>query len=278
MAIICISRQLAALGDETAQELAKLLNYRFVDRGMIEERLKSYGLGDKTFEKYDERKPSFLDSISEERDDYLHYLKKSLFEVALESLEKHSGCVFIGRGANSVFQSVSAAFSVYLVAPIDIRIARVKNYFRCEEKKARSILDKSDKDRIGFYKYFFEVDWRDPANYRISLNTGHLSPGCCARIISDVGKDTIDGEDEKVLPERLRDLLTGQEIVHHIIYERGLPIHFLDAEVVAGEARLFGVAPSLSLSETATAAAKEVPGVKSAVSEIQIVEGRSIIH
>ncbi|MDR0623927.1 MAG: cytidylate kinase-like family protein, partial [Treponema sp.] len=78
MAIITISRELAALGDETAHELAKLLNYRLVDKQVLEEQIKSYGIAGHKFEKYDERKPSFWASLSQDRDDYLHYLKTAV--------------------------------------------------------------------------------------------------------------------------------------------------------------------------------------------------------
>ena len=54
MAIITVSRELAALGDETAQELAKLLGYRFVDKKTLQERIKSYGVEGQKLKKYDE--------------------------------------------------------------------------------------------------------------------------------------------------------------------------------------------------------------------------------
>ena len=40
MAIIAISRQVAALGDEVAQELSRQTGYKFIDRKYIEKRLK----------------------------------------------------------------------------------------------------------------------------------------------------------------------------------------------------------------------------------------------
>ena len=54
MAIITISRELAALGDETAQQLASQLNYRFLDKYILEERIKSYGITVKNLLKYND--------------------------------------------------------------------------------------------------------------------------------------------------------------------------------------------------------------------------------
>ena len=101
MAIITISRQLASLGDETAAELAKLLNYRLVDKHILEERIKSYGVTEHKLEKYDERKPSFWASLSQDKDDYLHYLKTAILIEAGQG-----SAVIIGRGANVIFKNV----------------------------------------------------------------------------------------------------------------------------------------------------------------------------
>jgi len=121
MGIIAVSRELAALGDETGRELAKLLGYRLVDKHTLEERIKSFGIESQKFKKYDECKPSFLASFSQDRDDYLHYLKAAIFAEA-----EQSNCVFIGRGAGVVFKNMPALFSLFLASTLDIRIERVK--------------------------------------------------------------------------------------------------------------------------------------------------------
>ncbi|MBR4011919.1 MAG: cytidylate kinase family protein, partial [Spirochaetaceae bacterium] len=57
MAIITISRQVAALGDEVAQALADKIGYRFIDRKYIENRIVELGFPEEKMKKYDERKP-----------------------------------------------------------------------------------------------------------------------------------------------------------------------------------------------------------------------------
>ena len=60
MAIIAISRQVAALGDEVARELANRTGYRFVDRKYIEKRIIDLGFPEDKMKKFDERIPGFL--------------------------------------------------------------------------------------------------------------------------------------------------------------------------------------------------------------------------
>jgi cytidylate kinase len=272
MAIITISRELAALGDETAQELAKLLNYRLVDKRTLEGRIKSYGVTDRKFEKYDERKPSFFASLSQDRDDYLHYLRTAIITEA-----NQGDCIIIGRGANAVFRDLPGVLSVFLVAPFEIRSERVKSYFHCDERRARQIIDQSDRDRTGYHRYFFDIEWKGPANYHLILNTGHLHPSLCADIIKSLGERIITPETEAQNAQRLKELCLGQQVVHHLLYEKGVPVHFLEATVDGTVVTLFGVANSQALVEAAVAAAREVPSVSAVGSEIQVVQEYTVM-
>ena len=59
MAIIAISRQVAALGDEIAAAVAKKLGYTFITRKQIEDRIVELGFPKEKPQKYDEIKPGF---------------------------------------------------------------------------------------------------------------------------------------------------------------------------------------------------------------------------
>jgi cytidylate kinase len=272
MAIITISRQLASLGDETAAELAKLLNYRFVDKQKLEERIKSYGVVGSKLEKYDERKPTLFAAFSQDRDDYLHFLKTAMLAEAGEG-----NCVFIGRGAFAFFKDVPGVLSVFLAAPMDVRIERVKSYFHCDDKRARQIIERNEHDRTGFHRYFFDVKWEDPANYHLTLNMGTLHPALAARIIKEMKDETIGPDTEARGASVLTDMALGQQVVHHVLYEREIPVHFLEARVVNGEATLYGVVNAQTQVECVLSAARDVPGIVEALSEIQVVKEYNVV-
>ncbi|MDR0401306.1 MAG: cytidylate kinase family protein [Treponema sp.] len=273
MAIITVSRELAALGDETAHELAKQLNYRFIDRQVLEGRIKSYGMVDSKLEKYDERKPSFWASLSQGRDDYVHFLKTAIYAEAGEG-----NCVFIGRGAGIALENVPGVVSVFLVAPLGIRLERVRSYFQSDEKRARQVIEQSDRDRTGFHRYFFDTEWKDSANYHLSLNTGYLHPTACADIVKIFMGHNISREVELQGLGRIKELTLAQKVKHCIIYEKEIPINFLEAAVSGGCITLYGVAGSQSLVETALAAAREVASPAQVQSEIQIVQEYNMMH
>jgi len=276
MAIIAISRELAALGDETARELAKLLGYHLVDKHTLEKRIKSCGIEGREFHKYDERKPSFFASLSQGRDDYLHYLKTAIFTEA-----EQGSCVFIGRGAGMVLKNMPGLISLFLTSPLDIRIERVKSYFHCDERRARQIIERSDQDRTGFHRYFFDIDWKDPSHYHLSFNTGIFCPSDCAKIINQLKGCFFTPESEVQNAARLKEMILEQRVKHHIIFEREIPIHFFEVSVSGSIITLYGVANSQALVDAALDAANgmisDAGGETAVQSEIQVVREYSIM-
>jgi cytidylate kinase len=266
MAIITVSRELAALGDETARELAKAFGYRLVEKDRLEERVQSYGVKAAKFQKYDERKPSFFATLSQDRDDYLHYLQTAIFA----EIEQGS-CVLVGRGASAILKDLPALISVFLSARGEIRLERVKSYFHCDEKRAAQIIERSDKDRIGFHRAFFDIDWRHQGNYCISFNTGVFSPADCADMIGAIKGRVFTPEAEKRSAAVLKGLILGHGIKHRVLYEQGLPIRFLDVLVSENDVVMHGATNSQSLADAAESLAREVAPGASVRNEIQVI-------
>ena len=120
MAIITISRQVAALGDEVAEVLAKKLGYKFIDKKYIEKRIVELGFPEEKLKKYDERNPGFFASLAKDRDEYLDYLQTAVLETA-----KEGNCIFIGRGAFVVLENLPNLISVRFVAKNEVREERL---------------------------------------------------------------------------------------------------------------------------------------------------------
>jgi hypothetical protein len=186
-------------------------------------------------------------------------------------------CVFIGRGANIVFRNTPSVISVYLVSPGELRLKRVKSYFHCTDKRARQIINQSDSDRKGFYRYLYDSDWADPGNYHLTLNTGCLHPAFCAELIKTAVDRLVTPEAEGLGKIRIQEMTLAEQLIHHIIYEKSIAVHFLEAAVSGSNITLYGVVNSQALSEAAAAAAREIPQVAQVQSEIQVVQEFNIM-
>ncbi|HPE36079.1 MAG TPA: cytidylate kinase family protein [Spirochaetales bacterium] len=267
MAVICVARELAALGDETIKELSAITGYRSIDKDYVEQRLTQYGIKPDTRAKYDEKKPGFWASLSQDRDDYLHYLKTVLYEEATKG-----DCIVAGRGGFAVFSGVPGIISVKLVAPRSVRLRRLREHFSCDERRADSMLKESDHDRKGFHDYFFNVDWNDPANFDLVMNTAREHPATVAGVIDQLRRLVITEEAEKACGARLAELSLGQRIVTEIVYARRIPVHFLEADVRGAKVVLHGVANTQSSIDAAGSVAMQTPGVDVVENAIQVVQ------
>jgi hypothetical protein len=268
MAVIAIARELAALGEEVAAELVKATGYRLVDRDCLERRLADFGIDAGKSRKYDERKPGLWASLSQDRDDYLHFLKSAIFEEA-----GAGDCVLVGRGATALLKGLPHAVCVRVVAPRAERIARVRALYSCEERQAQQLIDRSDRDRAGFQKNFFSLVWADPAEYSLTISMGEgFSPEDAAAIVDRYRGVVVTAERERAGSARIAELILGQRVVTELVYGRKIPMHFLEAEVRGAEVLLRGVSNTAAAIQAAVEAAKTVPGVTKVESAIQVVQ------
>jgi osmotically-inducible protein OsmY len=103
-----------------------------------------------------------------------------------------------------------------------------------------------------------------------------MHPALCADIIDGYVKSVRGSDGSNDNEAKSIAQITSQNLAmqaeHKILYENSLGIHFLEVRVVDGIASLYGVSSSQALIEAALKLAKSVPGIKDAVSEIQVVQ------
>lgn len=266
MAVITISRQVAAKGDEVAAEVAKKLGYTFITRKEIEKRIIDLGFPESKMPKYDERKPGFFASLAKDRDEYLNYLQYAILEAA-----EKKNVIIIGRGAFALLEKVPNNFSVRLVADKETRIKRLREEFNWDEKQALQRIQESDTNREGFHNSFFNVKIDDTDYYHAVLNTGLLSIEETADIIVDIVNKKITPEMEEKGTKVIEDLLKAQKIVNRLVFEYKLNIDFMHATIEENTVILHGVADSPAVVEQALQIIRESMPDYDAKSAVSIV-------
>lgn len=247
MAIITISRQVAALGDEVASAAAKELGYTFVTRKQIEQRIVELGFPKEKLEKYDERKPGFFASLAKGRDEYLNYLQYAVLEAASKG-----NCILIGRGAFVILEDIPNLIPLRLIAKNSVRLERLKKEFNWNDKQAQQRINESAENRRGFHRDFFNTDHENPEHYILTLNSGMLSEDEIVKIIVGFSKLCTE-EQEKEGAKKIKNRLMGQELTNKLLYEHKLNINFLHAETSdsGDEITLQGVTDSQAVIEKA---------------------------
>lgn len=272
MAIIAISRQVASLGDEIAESVAKKTGYKFITRHDLEKRIVDLGFPAEKLKKYDEKKPGFFASLVKDRDEYLNYLQTAVLEAASEG-----NCILIGRGSFLILENLPNLLSLRFIASDTVRMERLMKEFNWTEKQAIQRITESDTNRKGFHKSFFNAEIDDPSHFLMVLNTGVLDVDMASNAIAAMDKAMITPEKEEEGKAKLSELIKCQHLVNKLIFEYKLNIEFLRAVIDGKTLILQGVADSSVIVERALKiSAVELPeySITSSISVVQDFKAR----
>lgn len=267
MAVIAISRQVAALGDEVADALAQKLGYTFLGRKYIEKRIVELGFPADKLEKYDERKPGFFASLAKDRDGYLNYMRTAILEAA-----SHGNCVLIGRGTFVVLENVPNLISVRFVSDDAVRVSRLMKEFSWTEKQALQRINESDANRMGFHQNFFNIENENPAHYQLTVNTSRMSLENAVSLIAGFVQDSVTEQKEKEGTRLISDMYRAQLLVNELFFNQKLNINFLHVAVKNDSFVLQGVTDSAATVEKALSIVSSIVTDRKVVSEISIVQ------
>ncbi len=257
MAILTLSRQSGSFGTQIAKILAENLKYRFLDKESLEKALTGYGVSPSSLEKYDEKRPSFWELFSSERNRYLHFLKTVIYDFA-----QAGNGIILGRGGQILLAGVPGVYHVRVIAPQATRIERIKKAYRCDDRHAEAIIKHSDQARTGFHRFFFNVNWEDASLYDLVLNTQTIATEAAAELLRKV-IGLLDGKDtQKEREKRLADLSLRQRVETAILYTEKIPVKFLETEAHDGVVILNGTVSTHGAVARCEQIALAVPGVK----------------
>jgi cytidylate kinase len=206
MALVSFSREEGSLGGLVAREVGERLNYRVLDlKALLQEAQKYGGLKQNAPELY-EKQPGLLERLDRERRRYGVVLRAVVYETALQD-----NVVFLGRGVGMLLGDLSHALRVLVVAPVETRIARVTRQGVSarpgpkSREEAEEIVRRADRDRAGYLRYLFNVDWLNPQIHDLVINTASLGvPSATDAVIHAIERMNLKPTPETLA--RLEDL------------------------------------------------------------------------
>lgn len=190
MAVITISRHPGSLGDTIARAVAERLRYRLVARTELVHLAERVGGADMAWDRAPElreRSPSFWERLNEERRRYASVLRRVTTQLAEED-----DVVIVGLGAGQLLKGLSNVLRLQILAPIDVRMERVMERGfddvagPLSRDRARDLIRKSDRDTSGYMRYMFNIDWLDPHQWDLVINTGRFNVGQTVEIIASI--------------------------------------------------------------------------------------------
>ncbi|MGC4018533.1 MAG: cytidylate kinase-like family protein [Muricomes sp.] len=185
--VITIGRSYGSGGRTLGKLLAKELGINYYDRELLRLASDESGINEALFGKADETlKSTSLFKIARreykgqvippDSDDFVS--NDNLFNYqakVIRELANTESCVIIGRCADYLLKDCDFAVRLFFYAPGEDCIARVMKQNGGTEKEITRKIEKIDKHRSEYYKYYTGQDWNDARNYDLCLNTSSMS-------------------------------------------------------------------------------------------------------
>ncbi len=198
--VVTIARQYGSGGKTIGRMLAEDLGIHFYDREILRLASDESGIKEELFNKADERlKTSPLFGITKkiykgqlippESQEFVS--DQNLFNYqakVIKELAESESCVIVGRCADFVLKDRTDVISVFVHAPRDYCMARALERSSMTEKEMERFIQKEDKYRADYYKYYTGHEWNDARNYDLCLNSGKLGFEKCVEAIKTYAK------------------------------------------------------------------------------------------
>lgn len=182
--VITIARSYGSGGRTLGKLLAGELGINCYDREILKMASDESGINEALFGQADEKlkkssllgilkknpykggiiPPESSDFVSD--DNLFNYQAKVIKELA-----EQESCIIIGRCADYVLRENKDVISLFFYAPLHDCVTRVMHQDGLSEKEAEKKIEKIDKYRSDYYKYYTGRAWNDARNYDCCLDT-----------------------------------------------------------------------------------------------------------
>ena len=270
MAIITISREMGSGGIPIAHKAAEKLGYTLVDGEAILKVAAQYGLTPEAVEMADEKPPAFVEKKDEQIEADLHQIELIILEYALKG-----NVIIYGRGGQDLLSEVSSVLRVRIIAPFELRVERWAEREWLDPDLARKLVRRSDQQRAGFIKYYFDRDWENPLHYDLVLNTERITEETAIKLICEGVKDRSLVEKKEGKKKILSDLIIRKRVEIGLLSSTRVEELNVDISVNNGVVTLTGTAHSEVERDEIVRIAQIAEGAKKVTDRLRVVEDRT---
>jgi cytidylate kinase len=270
MAIITISREMGSGGIPIVHQVAEELGYKLVDGDAIRDVAAKYGLTDESLQQVDEKPPAFVEQLDRKIELDMNRIQLIVLEEALKG-----NVIIYGRGGQDLLPGINSIFRVRVIAPFEDRVERWAEREWIDPDLARSLVRKSDQQRAGFIKYYFDRNWANPIDYDLVINTARLSNEMAVKLIAEGVKDQNLVEKKSAAKAKLKDLIIQKKIQIVRLADERIEDIWFNIDVEDSHVILSGHVYSEAERQAAIDDARQVDGVTGVTDNLKIIGYRN---
>ncbi|HQR12395.1 MAG TPA: cytidylate kinase family protein [Casimicrobiaceae bacterium] len=175
MTVIAMTQEMATLGTDVAQGLAKTLGLKVVQHEVGDTVAERMELKRSLIRRVREGQAGWLEKRGIDPDVFAVYAAEEILTLA------HEGNVVIrGWGATSILRGVSHIPCIRVCAPMANRVEWLMERLDSDDADlAREEIERSDAAHVARTQQNFGVNLHDPLLYDLTLNTGRVSVESC---------------------------------------------------------------------------------------------------
>ena len=190
--VITVGREYGSGGRLIAQKAAEALGIPFFDRSIINMAAEETGLSADFIRRTEQQKTSsflynlYMSTQSLPVNDQVFIAQSEVIRrVAAEG-----PCIIVGRCADYVLRNQSDvdALNLFIHAPMEERIRRVREEYTVQAPDLRLYILKQDKNRAAYYEHFTDGQWGKAQNYHLAVSSG-LGLETIVRLLTDLMRD-----------------------------------------------------------------------------------------
>jgi len=203
--VVAVARQAGCAGEEVARAVAEQLGYRYVDYQIIQRAAQEAGVSAETVSEA-EHTPSLMTRLLEAlsrnpsipvgawadpvpltasplytSSDYRRFVEQVIVDLA-----DQGQCVIIGHAGQVILRERLDTVKVLVTGSRDFRVRRLMSGMAVDDKTALKTIERTDNERLDYYKRFYDSGWLAPCSYDLSVNTDHLNPSQAAQVVATV--------------------------------------------------------------------------------------------
>ncbi|MBP3758706.1 MAG: cytidylate kinase-like family protein [Firmicutes bacterium] len=192
--IITISRSYGSGGRQVAKAISRELGIHYYDKELMQMVSLEHGINmsivsgaDEKHEESRFKKYSGSEIASPSSKKYLS--KDNIFNMTAGIIKdiaaKDESAVIVGRCAHFVLQDDPNVVRVFIHADYEDLIENAIKYDGCDRDEAIRRIDRINKERAAYHRYYTDHEWNDARCYDLCLNTSKISIEKCVEVIEE---------------------------------------------------------------------------------------------